>query len=68
MHKGQDIIPKPSSEPTMLCGRRMTVHLDYAIRANYQGRIIHFCTESCLNAFRADPERFYYAHSKTTPE
>jgi len=52
----------------MLCGRRMTVHLDYAIRANYQGRIIHFCTESCLNAFRADPERFYYAHSKTTPE
>ena len=52
----------------MLCGRRMTVHPDYAIRANYQGRTLYLCTESCLNAFRADPQRFYCAHSKTAPE
>ena len=51
-------------EPKMVCNRRMTVHPDYAIHADYQGRTIYFCTESCLNAFRADPERFYCAHSK----
>jgi len=51
----------------MLCGRRMTVHPDYTIQANHQGGTIYFCTESCLNAFRADRERFYCAHSKTAP-
>ncbi len=52
----------------MLCGRRMTVHPDYAIRVDYQGRSIYFCTESCLNAFKADPVRFSCAHSKTAPD
>ena len=52
----------------MLCGRRMTVHPDYAIHENYQGHTLYFCTEACLDAFRADPERFYCAHSKTNPK
>jgi YHS domain-containing protein len=47
----------------MVCGRRMTVHPNYAIRSEYQGHTIYFCTESCLNAFEAEPERFYCAHS-----
>ena len=69
MQKEQDAIPNPQAEisiqrPDMVCGRRMTVHPNYAIRTDYQGRMLYFCTESCLNAFNADPERFYCAHSK----
>ena len=56
------------AKPTMLCGRGMTAHPDYAVHEIYQGRTLYFCTESCLNAFRADPERFYCAHSKTIRE
>jgi YHS domain-containing protein len=72
MQKRQKQISNPiqavaTQEPSMLCGRRMTVHPDYAIQSEHQGYIIYFCTESCLNAFKADPERFYCAHSKTPP-
>jgi len=35
----------------------------YFPHAQYRGRTIYFCTESCLNAFLADPELFYKAHS-----
>ncbi len=55
-----------SPTPTFntVCGR--TIHNDprYYTSAEYQGRTIHFCTEFCLEAFRADPERFYIAHSR----
>jgi YHS domain-containing protein len=33
--------------------------------AEYQGRTIYFCTEFCLDAFKADHDRFYIAHSKS---
>jgi YHS domain-containing protein len=73
MQKHQDIAPQLSqtadtAEPVMLCGRQMTVHPDYAITEDFQGRTLYFCTQSCLHAFRADPERFYCAHSKTKPK
>ena len=46
-----------------LCGRifRDTTP-QYFPRAQYHGRTIYFCTESCLNAFLADPELFYKVH------
>ncbi len=43
-----------------------TIHNDpaYYPTTEYNGRIIHFCTGFCLEAFRADPDRFYAAHSR----
>jgi hypothetical protein len=32
--------------------------------AEYRGETAYFCTESCLNAFIADPDKFYCSHSK----
>ena len=53
-----------TSNLQMLCGRRITTYLTYIPQTEYQGVTIYFCTESCLNAFLADPERFSCAHSK----
>lgn len=47
-----------------VCGREMTTAPENYDSAEYQGRIIYFCTSFCLDAFRADPERFYAAHSR----
>jgi len=46
-----------------LCGRifRETDSSFYP-RAEYRGRTILFCTESCLGAFLADPDIFYKVH------
>ncbi len=53
-------------QPTFstVCGRVIHNHPRYYASAEYQGRTIHFCTEFCLEAFRADPHRFYAAHSQ----
>jgi len=49
-----------------LCGRIFhNTDPQYFPRAEYRGRIIYLCTESCLGAFRADPKRFYMAHCKS---
>jgi YHS domain-containing protein len=47
-----------------VCHRIMTVDSDWYPHAEYKGRTIYFCTEFCLEAFLADPERFYIAHSR----
>jgi YHS domain-containing protein len=49
---------------TTVCHRQMTADLDWYPHAQYKGRTIYFCTEFCLDAFKADPDRFYLAHSK----
>jgi YHS domain-containing protein len=56
--------PREPIRAKTVCGRDMTTDSDWYPRAEYKGRIIHFCTEFCLDAFRADPDRFYAAHSK----
>jgi YHS domain-containing protein len=49
-----------------LCGRIFhNTDSQYFPRAQYRGKTIYFCTESCLGAFNADPERFYRAHRKS---
>ncbi|MFZ5910283.1 MAG: hypothetical protein ACOYYU_09735 [Chloroflexota bacterium] len=53
---------------TLLCGRRMTGEPAYYPQATYRERTIYFCTESCFNAFRADPDAFYLAHSRTAQQ
>lgn len=43
-----------------LCGRIFRdVDPAYYPRAQYRGRTIYLCTESCLGAFLADPDDFY---------
>lgn len=46
-----------------LCGRIFRdTDPQYFPRAQYRGRRIYFCTESCLGAFLADPDLFYKMH------
>ena len=54
----------PDLEKTLVCGRIMTTATENYYPADYKGRMIFFCTEFCLEAFRADPERFFTAHSR----
>ena len=54
----------PEAPASLVCGRVMTIPPENYYRAEYQGRAIYFCTEFCLESFKADPERFYYAHSR----
>ena len=51
-----------------VCHREMTTAPENYLTAEYQGRMIYFCTSFCLDAFSADPERFYAAHSKSKKE
>jgi len=47
-----------------LCKRVFRADSNYFPSAEYRGKTIYFCTETCLDAFLADPERFYCAHSQ----
>ncbi len=49
-----------------LCGRVFhNTDPQYFPRAEYRGRTIYFCTNSCLAAFLSDTQRFYKAHRKS---
>ncbi len=56
-----------NSSPQFVSVCKRVFHADstYYPRAQYRGKTIYFCTESCLGAFLADPDRFYIAHSST---
>ena len=57
--------PQKTDEiPETVCHRAMTAPPESYYLAEYRGRTIYFCTEFCLEAFNADPERFYNAHSR----
>ena len=47
-----------------VCKRVIYADPQYFPFAEYHGKTITFCTESCLNAFLADPESFYRTHSR----
>jgi hypothetical protein len=58
-------IQKKSSQQKFvaLCGRIFRdTDPAYFPRAEYHGRTILLCTESCLGAFIADPDIFYKVH------
>jgi hypothetical protein len=55
---GQEI-----QSPVTVCGRVMTADILWYPHAEYETRTIYFCTEICLDAFKADPDRFYKTHS-----
>ncbi|GAB4420469.1 MAG: hypothetical protein Kow002_08830 [Anaerolineales bacterium] len=49
-----------------LCGRKIHADVRYFPKTEHKGRTLIFCTDSCLNAFKADPEKFYQAHRNKT--
>lgn len=51
--------------PGLVCGRKMTAAPQVYFCAQRQGENLYFCTSFCLQAYQADPERFYQAHSRT---
>jgi YHS domain-containing protein len=52
-----------------LCGRIFRdADPAYFPRMEYRGRTIYLCTQSCLDAFRADPDAFYRAHRNSEKE
>ncbi len=55
---------KPASFVT-ICGRVFHADPDYFPQAEYRGRRIYLCTDSCLGAFLSDPDRFVAAHKKS---
>jgi len=59
-----DSIPHAAERFHTVCKRVFHADPAYFPQAKYQGKTIYFCTETCLEAFLADPKRFYCAHSK----
>jgi YHS domain-containing protein len=55
---------KPASF-VAICGRVFHADPDYFPQAEYRGRRIYLCTDSCLGAFLSDPDRFVAAHKKS---
>ncbi len=58
-------LSRPEKRPRFvtLCGRIFRdADPTYFPRLEYRGRTIYLCTETCLEAFRADPDVFYKAH------
>ena len=54
---------KKSKPFVTLCGRIFRdADPKYYPRAEYHGRVIYLCTDSCLGAFLAHPDLFYKVH------
>ena len=47
-----------------LCGRVFRSDPEFFPQAEFRGRTIYLCTDTCLGAFLSDPERFVAAHKK----
>jgi len=62
------ISPTPPRLPQAVCGRNITADTIWYPHSKYQGQTVYFCTESCLEAFNADPEHFYTAHGPKKDE
>ncbi len=66
MSGSSPLLPVRSTRFVTLCGRIFhNTDPQYFPSAQYRGRTIYFCTDSCLGAFKADPERFYSAHRRS---
>ncbi|MDP2994306.1 MAG: hypothetical protein Q8N46_04190 [Anaerolineales bacterium] len=59
-----EVVPVPARGPETVCHRTIPGDPAYYPQAEFHGRTIYFCTETCQSVFLSDPERFYAAHSK----
>jgi YHS domain-containing protein len=62
MKKYQPESKPEAPSPNTVCGHEMTADILWYPNTKYQMGTIYFCTEFCLEAFQADPDRFYKAH------
>ena len=54
------------SQFVTLCGRIFRgADARYFPQVSHRGRTIYLCTQVCMDAFLADPEKFYHAHRNT---
>jgi YHS domain-containing protein len=61
--KSSEQVSKVNRRFITLCGRIFRdTDPQYFPSAQYRGRRIYLCTESCLGAFLADPDLFYKMH------
>lgn len=59
----------PPSKFVTLCGRIFRgAEARYFPQVSHRGRTIYLCTQVCLDAFLADPERLYRAHRNSEKE
>jgi len=61
------VVPVPARGPETVCHRTITGDPACHSQAEFHGRTIYFCTETCQSVFLSDPERFYAAHSIRRP-
>jgi YHS domain-containing protein len=54
----------PARALETVCHRTISGDPAYYPQAEFHGRTIYFCTDTCQGVFRSDPERFFAAHSK----
>jgi YHS domain-containing protein len=59
--------PVPAQDIETVCHRAITGDRAYYPQAEFHGRTIYFCTETCRSVFLSDPERFYTAHNQRRP-
>lgn len=63
---GEIPAPAPTAQGmerfSTVCKRVLTADPFYFPQADYRGKTIFFCTETCLGAFLADPDVFYRVH------
>jgi len=69
MTKTKEANGSTSRKFVTLCGRIFRdVDPQYFPSIMYRGHTIRFCTDSCLDAFLADPDLFYKAHRNSENE
>jgi YHS domain-containing protein len=67
------LVPAPDASeeqlafPETVCHRTIRGDPAYYPQADFHGRRIYFCAETCQSVFLSDPDRFYAAHSKSRP-
>jgi YHS domain-containing protein len=59
--------PDPAQGMETVCHRMIYGDPGYYPRANFHGRTIYFCTETCQSVFLSDPERFFAVHGRRKP-
>jgi YHS domain-containing protein len=59
--------PDDLTFPETVCHRIIPGDRACYPQAEFHGRNIYFCTDTCQGVFLSDPERFYSAHIKERP-
>jgi YHS domain-containing protein len=62
--KPNPVPPDNPAFPETVCHRTVTIDPAFYPQAEFHGRTIYFCSDTCQRVFLSDPECFYAAHTK----